>query len=321
MKEEFIKFLKLRGAYNSFAKNIGERSVYDFLDNKNPREWLFGAFSWSCSQEGHNYWHEIDDEWDGLRYRTYEISKEERDFLQKNYVMFFIDENEHKDVSFDDGDVKKSTTVYRLYRREIGQEKEKGGWVQSIKNVGGKARILEDAVVMDTATVCGDAVVKDNAIIFDNAYVGGCACVGGNSRIHGSSAIKGNCIITGTSDVSNSDVFGEATIYDSYVSGVVVGHNCLIRNGVINSDNDFCFFNNFGSSYCHTTAHKTNVDIVVNTDFFHGSLDEFDDYIRDKGLSTIDNRLNEYRLMARMIRERLYYDDDRPANNDDTLMA
>lgn len=72
-----------------------------------------------------------------------------------------------------------------------------GGYVESLINIRGNARVLDDAVVMNKAYVSDDAIVKDKAIVSDNARIEDNAIVSDNARIGGKTVVCGNVYVGG----------------------------------------------------------------------------------------------------------------------------
>lgn len=74
IKNLFVRFLKEKGIYKLFVKNYynekntspyftKKRDIRFFLENKQTFYYVSGAFEWGDTEEGHNFWWEISDEW------------------------------------------------------------------------------------------------------------------------------------------------------------------------------------------------------------------------------------------------------------------
>lgn len=62
---KFVKFLKKKGIYEQYSKNLELKGkpIITFLKTTHPLNYLFSAFGWLETEEGGNYWCEIDHEW------------------------------------------------------------------------------------------------------------------------------------------------------------------------------------------------------------------------------------------------------------------
>lgn len=150
-----------------------------------------------------------------------------------------------------------------FYARDFGiiNIGDKGGWVQSTKNLSfegscwihGNARVTDRAYVSDDAQVSGDAIISRNAIVSGDAIVDGNVTVGGNAaisnkasvtndddhnrayidgqaRINGNACIRGDASIGGFAIVTgNAWVFGPAIVKDI---GIVKGKS-IVRGGSV----------------------------------------------------------------------------------------
>lgn len=65
--KKFIEFLEKNGAWEKFERNfiIQGRNVRDYKrDSKTYKNFhIAGAFTWSETAEGHDYWKELNDKW------------------------------------------------------------------------------------------------------------------------------------------------------------------------------------------------------------------------------------------------------------------
>jgi len=72
MKGIFEEFLKEENCYYEFHGNFDYISCDVSFDNEPPEEWIYGAFIWTETPEGHQFWRKINDKWEdrleGLRY-------------------------------------------------------------------------------------------------------------------------------------------------------------------------------------------------------------------------------------------------------------
>lgn len=69
MKEKFIQFLKDNNAYDAFVKNCLsdhgttiDRIIKNWTND--PEKWIFAAFYWINTEEGHDYWNRIEQAWE-----------------------------------------------------------------------------------------------------------------------------------------------------------------------------------------------------------------------------------------------------------------
>lgn len=74
MIRNFIRFLKSENAYAKYKINLFNPSVEsniktaflskdNVLINRFCGSYICGAFSWRKSNEGYNYWHDLDEKW------------------------------------------------------------------------------------------------------------------------------------------------------------------------------------------------------------------------------------------------------------------
>jgi len=85
-------------------------------------------------------------------------------------------------------------TLYRvkaLRSFSIVQKGDKGGYIQSVKNLSqhGNAWVFNNARVFNDARVSGNAWVFNNAQVFNDAWVSGNAWVFNNARVSGNAHI------------------------------------------------------------------------------------------------------------------------------------
>lgn len=62
------KFLINRGLLEKFKNSLGKsrsyhRSIESLCDEEDIDEQIFNAFTWSNTNEGHNYWEKVHREW------------------------------------------------------------------------------------------------------------------------------------------------------------------------------------------------------------------------------------------------------------------
>lgn len=66
MKEKFIDFLKKENAFDSYVTNFNERrksAIIEWLNVKDPEDYIAEAFIWVISSEGCEYWNNLDEQW------------------------------------------------------------------------------------------------------------------------------------------------------------------------------------------------------------------------------------------------------------------
>ena len=67
----FIRFLKENGVFKKFTINFNEywekkgnpKKICEYLEDKPSSYFLTGAFNWKDSNEGHNFWEYLSDDW------------------------------------------------------------------------------------------------------------------------------------------------------------------------------------------------------------------------------------------------------------------
>lgn len=172
------------------------------------------------------------------------------------------------------------------------------------------AKVYENAIVFDSvivsgdvkiygnSTVCGNARLYDKVEVYDRASISGncimenrakaynCATIKGYATINDYVEVFGHAYISGAAELQdlvrvydNVTVTNNITLSgDSNISGdTTLNSNFTIKDGFITSDNDICWFANFGSSN-RTTAFFYGIDekIIVTCGCFYGTLDEFE---------------------------------------------
>lgn len=106
-------------------------------------------------------------------------------------------------------------TLYRIEatrkscHADIGQ---KGGFVESEKNIEGGAWVADESQVWDKARICGRAIVKGNSRVFGEARVYGEACVDGGARVSGYSEVYENAYVRDVFIAARSEIGGFAII-------------------------------------------------------------------------------------------------------------
>lgn len=69
MRLEFEAFLKDQKAYDNFMVELRRQRAFDSIEEwlqaavLNPRQYLFGAFSWTTTLEGGPYWRDMAEKW------------------------------------------------------------------------------------------------------------------------------------------------------------------------------------------------------------------------------------------------------------------
>lgn len=104
----------------------------------------------------------------------------------------------------------KGITLHRIELTQDckwGKKGDKGGWIQSEKNLSEDAWIGGEACVYGNAHVYGDACVYDNAWVWGNVLVWGNAWVSGNACVYGYALVWGNAFVS-----DNARVYGFANI-------------------------------------------------------------------------------------------------------------
>lgn len=80
MKDLFINFLKEHNlyyrfrAYYSFSPEKNCNSFEEYLEKQDPVHYITGAFPWSKTDEGQNFWQDMDGCWDKCREKYKEWS-------------------------------------------------------------------------------------------------------------------------------------------------------------------------------------------------------------------------------------------------------
>ena len=88
MREIFYRFLKKRMVYNKFMRNLRNPKIAGRGTIADLREDMFidDGFVWGDSPEKHNYWYELDDEWNDilsqLKTKPTKEVEEYREFLK-----------------------------------------------------------------------------------------------------------------------------------------------------------------------------------------------------------------------------------------------
>lgn len=101
-------------------------------------------------------------------------------------------------------------TLHRIYYGET-----RGGWVQSLDNVGDNARVLDEAEVYERARVYGNAVVSGTATVNENAQVYGNAHVYGDTVVTWDAQVYGHAQVYGMARINAAaQVYGNAKVHD-----------------------------------------------------------------------------------------------------------
>ena len=129
-------------------------------------------------------------------------------------------------------------------KSKYANTKDLGGWVEKDANLSGDAWVYGDAEVYGNAMVYGDAEVYGNARVYGNAVVYG------NARVYGDARVYGNAWVSGNAETKSND--------------------------------DYCYFQNFGSQNRTTTFFKEKKNkIKVNCGCFSGSIEEFEKQVKE----------------------------------------
>lgn len=65
----FVRFIDCDGLFDKYASYLRIRhgmSVPDFLYRTEPANYVFGAFGFSDTREGYDFWFELSDEWNKI---------------------------------------------------------------------------------------------------------------------------------------------------------------------------------------------------------------------------------------------------------------
>ena len=174
--------------------------------------------------------------------------------------------------------------------------------------VYGDARVFDNAWVYGTARVFGNAEVCGNAWIYGDAWIYDTARVFGNAEVYGDARVFDNAWVFGTARVfGNAEVYGDALVCDNawvYGTARVFGNAEVYGDARVESNNDLCVFNYFGSSNSTTTAFKTrDGNIGVRCGCFYGTLAEFREKVRKTHRD--NDYAVEYLIIADLIEHKL----------------
>lgn len=90
-------------------------------------------------------------------------------------------------------------TAFHGFYKDIN----KGGWIESERNLAEGAYVLDevkvygDACVTGNAVVRGNVVIKDTALVSEQAEVNGNIIIKDNARVLGNVKLEGNMVISG----------------------------------------------------------------------------------------------------------------------------
>ncbi len=161
------------------------------------------------------------------------------------------------------------------------EQGELGGYIEKYDNLSqrgnawvcGNARVYGNAVVCGNARVYGNAEVCDNAVVCGYARVCGNAWVCGNARVYGNAVVCGNARVCGNAEVCGvAEVYGDARVY---------GNARVCGNALICKRNDLITVSNIGSRNAVTTFFNTDNGIYVKCGCFYGSIEEFEEAVKD----------------------------------------
>ena len=177
---------------------------------------------------------------------------------------------------------------HKLYRiqacKSFGgiKENDLGGYIENEVNLSQEG----DAWVYGNAEVSGDAWVYGNAEVSGDAWVYGNAEVSGNARVSGNAEVYGNAWVYGDAKVfDNAKVYGDARVSD---------------NAVVKHNGDYLCIKGIGSHYRNTTAYKVKRSVEINCGCFHGTLEEFEDRVKQTHADT--KFAKEYELFIEIIK-------------------
>lgn len=66
MKEKFIDFLKKENAFDSYVTHFNEHrkgAMIEWLNVKDPEDYIDCAFLWERTSEGWEYWNKLNEQW------------------------------------------------------------------------------------------------------------------------------------------------------------------------------------------------------------------------------------------------------------------
>lgn len=183
-----------------------------------------------------------------------------------------------------------------------------GGWVEGTHNLftGTPEQnfgpwIADEAIVTDKAIVWGHALIAGEAVIAVEANVSGYARVDGRARVAGYAIISRNAHVTDQARVlDHAQVTNDAIVYgDAFIAGSVTimdnamvggsarlspGIHAITGHALIESAVDVLTFmpaiSGMGMDYI-TLTKTPQMAPHVHTTGFDGSLDEFEEAVRD----------------------------------------
>lgn len=184
------------------------------------------------------------------------------------------------------------TKLYRIKAvRDFGLVKKGalGGYIERETNLShrGDCWVTYDAKVSDWATVTEHAIVKDSAEVSDFCNITGNARIGGTSKLKGEVLCAGETYISGRTFVYGDVNIINAIIIDGYIESV--GCDTIqIRDGRFDASADIRHCRHLlvagplGSRDDFTTIFRdTNGEIIVRTGCFTGTIDEFEQAVKD----------------------------------------
>lgn len=173
-----------------------------------------------------------------------------------------------------------------------------------------RAQISDDAKVLIRSYIAGDAIVTDTAVV-ENSNITGRTSIGSNATVLCSN-IYGNAKIRDCAVVARASLSGDAIITgDSVIPGGNITAAAKIHSGLIRSALDYFVVGPIGSRDDYTTFYKGyNDSIRVKCGCFYGTLDEFEDAVKETHVSN-PLYLSEYLTMAEIARNRFKLEDDK----------
>ena len=67
IKSSFFNLLQTRGVYTIWQEAvIASNKKIDNIFNNNPNWWIDHSFAWGTTQEGYEFWREIQQEWQDI---------------------------------------------------------------------------------------------------------------------------------------------------------------------------------------------------------------------------------------------------------------
>lgn len=211
--------------------------------------------------------------------------------MEKHYKLLENDTIEIRDV-----------TLYRIQATKDSKYAKKGdlgGYIQGYHNLMDDAWVYHDACVFGNALVRGNSRIYDDACVYENALVYDDARVFQDARVFGNSAISENARVFGNACISgDSRIYGKSHVYHN---AIIYGNAWIFGNTHIQSNDDYCVFQNFGSTNRDTTFFKNKKGkVFVKCGCFQGSIERFEQQVKE---THGDNKFGkEYLTMIELVK-------------------